>query len=98
MPVVPEGYCRGIVTADVLEKGLSRRAIATRKLKGVNRDKGHERLYTSSAPYDEGKSLHLVVFGIAGVSKTRERICLSWLRVVVSCPKPPPGRPLLYTG
>ena len=29
--------------ADVLEKGLSRRAIATRKLKGVNRDKGHER-------------------------------------------------------
>ncbi len=35
--------CRGIVTADVLVKGLSRRAIATRKLKGVNGDKGHER-------------------------------------------------------
>ena len=35
--------CRGIVTADVLVKGLSRGAIATRKLKGVNRDKGHER-------------------------------------------------------
>ena len=34
---------RGIVTADVLVKGLSRGAIATRKLKGVNRDKGHER-------------------------------------------------------
>ena len=49
-------YCRGIVTADVLAKGLSRRAIATRKLKGVNRDKGHERFYTSSVPYDEGKS------------------------------------------
>ena len=28
--------------ADVLAKGLSRRAIATRKLKGVNRDKGHK--------------------------------------------------------
>ena len=28
--------CRGIVTADVLELGLSRGAIATRKLEGVN--------------------------------------------------------------
>ena len=37
------GTYRGIVTADVLAKGLSRRAITTRKLKGVNRDKGHER-------------------------------------------------------
>ena len=53
--------CRGIVTADVLVEGLSRRAIATRKLKGVNREKGHERFYTSSAPYNEGKSLSLVV-------------------------------------
>ena len=35
--------CRGIVTADVLAKGLSRRATTTWKLKGVNRDKGHER-------------------------------------------------------
>ena len=34
--------CCGIVTADVLVKGLSRGVIATRKLKGVNRDKGHE--------------------------------------------------------
>ena len=36
-------YCRGIVTTDVLELGLNRGAIAARKLKGVNRDKGHER-------------------------------------------------------
>ena len=35
--------CRGIVTADVLVKGLNRGAIATRKLKGVKWDKGHER-------------------------------------------------------
>ena len=35
---------RGIVTADVLLQGLSRRAIATRKLEGVNWDKGHERV------------------------------------------------------
>ena len=50
------GTCRGIVTADVLVKGLSRGAIATRKLEGVNRDKGHE-VYTGSGPYGEGKSL-----------------------------------------
>ena len=48
--------CRGIVTADVLVQGLSSGAIATRKLKGVKRDKGHEG-YTGSAPYGEGKSL-----------------------------------------
>ena len=48
--------CRGIVTSDVLVKGLSHGAIATRKLKGVNRDKGHG-VYTGSAPYGEGKSL-----------------------------------------
>ena len=47
---------RGIVTSDVLVKLLSRGAIATWKLKGVNRDKGHED-YTGSAPYGEGKSL-----------------------------------------
>ena len=35
--------CRGLVTTDVLLQGLDRGAIATRKLKGVNRDKGHER-------------------------------------------------------
>ena len=29
--------------ANVLVKGLSHGAIATRKLKGVNRDKGHKR-------------------------------------------------------
>ena len=57
--------CRGFVTADVLVKGLSRGAIATRKLKGVNRDKGHE-VCTSSAPYDEGKSLRLVVMELMG--------------------------------
>ena len=48
--------CRGIVTSDVLVKGLSCGAIAARKLEGVNRDKGHEEFYTSSAPYGEGKA------------------------------------------
>ena len=50
------GGCRGIVTADVLMQGLSRGAIAARKLKGVKWDKGHED-YTGSALYVEGKSL-----------------------------------------
>ena len=54
-------------------KGLSRGAIATRKLEGVNQDKRHERFYTSSAPYDEGKSLRLVVIGIMYVSITRKQ-------------------------
>ena len=43
------GDCRGIVTSDVLVLGLSRGAIAARKLKGVKRDKEHEG-YTGSAP------------------------------------------------
>ena len=33
-------FCRGIVTADVLELGLNRGAIATRKLEGVNAGQG----------------------------------------------------------
>ena len=58
-------------------KGLGCGAIATRKLEGVNRDKGHERFYTSSAPYDEGKPTSSWV-GI-DVSMTRERdtLCLA---------------------
>ena len=48
--------CRGIVTSDVLVKGLSCGAIATKKLEGVNRDKGHDRVYTSLSPYSEGKA------------------------------------------
>ena len=65
--------CCGIVTSDVLVKGLSHGAITTWKLKGVNRDKGHE-VYTGLAPYGEGKSLRLVLSGIAYVPITRERI------------------------
>ena len=71
---------RGIVTSDVLVKLLSRGAIATWKLKGVNRDKGHED-YTGSAPYGEGKSLRLVEVVLLRVSMTRERIRLTWLSI-----------------
>ena len=70
---IPFGLCRGIVTSDVLVKGLSCGAIATRKLEGVNRDKGHERVYTVSAPYDESKSLRSSFEWIAYDLITRER-------------------------
>ena len=56
LSLVDFGSCRGIVTADVLVLGLSRGAIVTRKLKGVNGTR-NTRVYTGSAPYDEGKSL-----------------------------------------
>ena len=68
------GLCRGIVTANVLEQGLSRGAIAARKLKGVKRDKGHED-YTGSAPYGEDKSLRPVEVVLIRVSMTRELNC-----------------------
>ena len=71
-------YCRGIVTADVLELGLSRGAIAARKLKGVKRDKEHGG-YTGSAPYGEGKSLRPVEVVLITVSMTRELNCYAWL-------------------
>ena len=50
-----KGSYRGIVTADVLVQGLSRGAIAARKLKGVKQDKEHEG-YTGSAPYVKVKA------------------------------------------
>ena len=62
--------CRGIVTADVLELGLSHGAIAARKLEGVKRDKEHEG-YTGSAPCGEGKSLRPVEVVLIRVSMTR---------------------------
>ena len=57
-------YCRGIVTADVLLQGLDHGAIATRKLKGVNRDKGHEK-FILVQPLTVKEGLRLVGFGIA---------------------------------
>ena len=74
----PHPCCRGIVTADVLELGLSRGAIAAGKLKGVKRDKEH-RGYTGSAPYGEGKSLRPVEVVLITVSMTRELNRYSWL-------------------
>ena len=61
------GICRGIVTADVLEQGLTRRAIALGSLKGLIGTKDMREFYTSSTPYDEGKSLRLVVLVLLGL-------------------------------
>ena len=41
---------RGFVTADVLEKGLSRGAIAMSLLEGVKADTKTQGFYTTSAP------------------------------------------------
>ena len=70
--------CRGIVTADVLELGLSHGAIAARKLEGVNGTR-NTRVYTGSAPYGEGKSLRAVEVVLIRVSMTRELNCYAWL-------------------
>ena len=77
--------CRGIVTSDVLEQGLSRGAIAARKLKGVKRDKGHED-YTGSAPYGEGKSVRPVEVVLLKVSMTRELNRYAWLSICCLSP------------
>ena len=60
--------------------GLSRGAIAARKLKGVKRDKGYGD-YTGSAPYVEGKILRLVEVVFLRVSMTRELNCYAWLSI-----------------
>ena len=65
------GICRGIVTADVLLQGLDRGAIATRKLKGVNRDKGHTR-FILVQPLAVKEGLRLVGLVLLEVSMTRE--------------------------
>src|SRR3954463_10817965 len=80
-PMVGANY-RGIVTADVLLQGLSRGAIATRKLKGVNRDKGHER-FILVQPLRVKEGLRLAGLVLLEVSMTGERdmLCpvLDWL-------------------
>ena len=79
-------------------QGLDRGAIATRKLKGVNRDKGHAR-FILVQPLTVKEGLRLVGLELLEVSMTRERdtLCpvLDWLFLAL---KPPAGRPLIYTG
>ena len=71
---------------DVLEQGLSRRAIALGSLKGLIGTKDTRGFYTSLAPYDEGKSLRLVGIGIAGVSITKRLNSPAWLSICCFLP------------
>ena len=92
-----DGRCRGIVTADVLVKRLSRGAITTRKLEGVNRDKRHE-VYTGSASYGDGKSLRSSFeWDCLCLDNQGANRCPS-SRVDVTFPEPPSGRPFIYRG
>ena len=56
-------------------------------LKGLNQTRGHEGFYTSSAPYDEGKILHLVVMELLGFRRPGSESALPGSRVVVCCPQ-----------
>ena len=67
-------------------------------LKGLKRTRDAREFYTSSAPYNEGKSLRLVVIGIGRISKATERIRFVWLSSCCPYPEPLPGRPLIYMG
>ena len=86
----------GIVTVDVLELGLSRGAIATRKLEGVNQDRGHERFILVRPLTVKVKAYVQFVVVLIRVSMTRELNCYAWLSTrSFSVPKPLPGRPFI---
>ena len=91
--------CRGIVTADVLELGLSRGAIATRKLEGVNAGQGTRGFILVRPLTVKVKAYVQFDVVLIRVSITRElnTLCLA-LELLFLVPEPPPGRPLIYTG
>ena len=54
--------------------------------------------YTSSTPYDEGKSLRLVVMELMGFDdQGADTPCLG-LELLFLVPEPKSGHPLIYTG
>ena len=53
-------------------------------LKGLKRTRDAREFYTSSAPYDEGKSLRLVGIGIAEVSISKRLNSPAWLSTSLS--------------
>ena len=78
-------------------KGLSHGAIATRKLKWVNRDKGYERFILVRPLAVKVKPSPVDVVLLSFDDQGAKYASLA-SRSVVSYPKPPPGRPLIYTG
>ena len=55
-------------------------------LKGLKRTRDAREFYTSSAPYDEGKSLRLVVMELMGFRGLGSKQASPKSRVVVCCP------------
>ena len=90
-------YC-GIVTADVLVKGLSRGAIATRKLKAVNWDKGHGEFILVRPLAVKVKAYDPVVVGLIDLDEQGANPLYLSLGLLFLVPQPPPGRPLIYMG
>ena len=71
--------CRGIITADVLELGLSRGAIATRKLEGVNVGQGTRGFILVRPLTVKVKAYVQFEVVLIRVSMTRELNCYAWL-------------------
>ena len=71
--------CRGIVTADVLELGLSRGAIAARKLEGVNAGQGTRGFILVRPLTVKVKAYVQFEVVLIRVSITRELICYARL-------------------
>ena len=67
-------------------------------LKGLKRTRDAREFYTSSAPYDEGKSLCLVVMELIGFDdQGANTLCLS-LELLSVLLEPSSGRPLINMG
>ena len=71
--------CRGIVTADVLELGLSRGAIAARKLEGVNAGQGTRGFILVWPLTVKVKAYVQFEVVLIRVTITRELNCYAWL-------------------
>ena len=88
--------CRGIVTADVLELGLSRGAIAARKLEGVNAGQGTRGFILVRPLTVKVKAYVQFEVVLIRVTITRElKLLCPALDEFVLVPKPLPGRPFI---
>ena len=87
--------CRGIVTADVLELGLSRGAIATRKLEGVNAGQGTRGFILVRPLTVKVKAYVQLRLYCLGFRRPGAKTSCLVIDLVVLVPKPPPGRPFI---
>ena len=78
--------CRGIVTADVLELGLSRGAIAARKLEGVNAGQGTRGFILVRPLTVKVKAYVQFEVVLIRVSMTRELNRYAWLSLRLLSP------------